>query len=48
MLLQAQFILQEENDFNVGQLVNHDTVRQMTSDDQIFSLKGTLLNFFCN
>ena len=41
MLLQAQFILLERNNFkvksNVGQLVNHGSARRMISDDQIFS-----------
>ena len=40
MLLQAQLILQKGNSFqekSVGQLVNHNNVRRMISDDQIFS-----------
>ena len=41
LLLQAQFILLKGNNFkvkiNVGQLVNHNNIRRMISDDQIFS-----------
>ena len=47
ILLQTQFILLKGNNFKVksGQLVNHNDVRKMISDDQIFSslknIRGT-------
>ena len=49
MTLQAQFILLERKQFqseiSVGQLVNHNNVRRMISDDQILSkfknIRGT-------